>query len=125
MSDRILITDSDEKLLETYRDYFESRGFEVATSSDGRTCLETLVRFQPQVWILEPDLPDDWGPRLLERVRQVPELAAIPVVVLTRGDALQFEWPVRKVFAKPTPLVEVTRCLAELLREPDAATSSV
>ncbi|MCO6455946.1 MAG: response regulator [Pirellulaceae bacterium] len=125
MSDRILITEPDEKLLETYRDYFESRGFEVAATSDGSSCLEALVRFQPQVWILEPDLPDDWGPKLLERVRQVPTLAAIPVVVLTRDDALQFEWPARKVFTKPTPLVDVTRCVTELLREPDAATSSV
>lgn len=115
MSGRILIADPDEKLLETYRDYFTSRGFEVSTVSDGRACLEALLRLQPQTLVLEPDMPGDWGTRLLDLMRRIPEVATIPVVILTRQDALRFEKPVRAVYTKPTPLADVTRCVSQLV----------
>ena len=56
---RLLATDPDPILLDIYRAYFPSFGFEVATAGDGVKCVELLRDCFPDVLILSLELT--WG----------------------------------------------------------------
>jgi CheY-like chemotaxis protein len=51
--------------------------------SSGRTLLERLTEFEPDLVIVDVLMPDMTGPDVLEEIRRNPEYDAIPVVYLT------------------------------------------
>ncbi len=85
MSVRILIADPDEYLLDAYREHLEQRGCEVLTATNGLACIEKLRKCCPDVLVLEPSLPWGWGDGVLAVMHDEPNLAGIPVIVLTHG----------------------------------------
>ncbi|MCW5605352.1 MAG: response regulator [Burkholderiales bacterium] len=58
-------------------------GFEVRACASGAEGLDALPDFQPQLVLLDVMMPDMDGPGMLERLRERPEAAGIPVVFLT------------------------------------------
>ena len=116
MTTRVLIADPDEALLDSYRAYLSRKSFEIATATTGRSCLFMLREFRPDVLVLEPDLPGDWGTKLLELMRNDRNVPCVPVVILTRNDHAADQFPVRQSYVKPlsmTRLVETIRQAAE------------
>lgn len=85
MSARVLIADPDVCLLETYRDYLERHGDQVATAVDGLACLEQLRKFAPDVLVLEPSIPWGCGDGVLALMHEEPDVPQVPVIVLTYG----------------------------------------
>ena len=82
---RVLIADPDEYLLNTYRDYLEPHGFEVATATTGLECVERLRECTPNVLVLEPSIPWGWGDGVLAMMYEESEIPLVPVIVLTYG----------------------------------------
>lgn len=82
---RVLIADSDASLLESYLEYLDSRGFDVAIVTNGLDCLGKLREFVPQVLVLEPSLPWGGGDGVVAVMQEDAELRDIPVIVLTYG----------------------------------------
>jgi DNA-binding response OmpR family regulator len=80
---RVLITDSDSSLLNIYGEFLRRAGFEVATASDGLECMRKLRVWDPDVVVLELDIPWGGGVGVLDLIRHSVELPDIPVVVLT------------------------------------------
>ncbi len=81
---RILLVEDDHALRDTLADVLADEGFEVACASNGREALEKLGRgLQPDLIVLDLVMPvmDGWAFR--EAQRQRPELARIPMVVLS------------------------------------------
>ena len=58
-------------------------GFEVSVCASGRTLLERLSEFEPDLVVVDVLMPDMTGPEVLEEIRRLPEFDAIPVVYLT------------------------------------------
>ena len=101
MSIHVLIAEPDASLLETYREFLTKKGFEVTTTTNGADCVESLRRCRPDVLILEPCLDDCWRDNLLPLMRDAPDLSRVPVIVLTRDDRGQREFPIHEYFVKP------------------------
>ncbi len=58
-------------------------GFTVETASSGAEALEKAPAFAPHLILLDFMLPDRDGQEILAALRQIPELAATPVVFMT------------------------------------------
>ncbi len=86
MITRVLLADPDEALLETYQAFLKRQGFDVRAVTDGENCLATLHSFAPHVLVLEPELPGDWGLRILTHLSAACRTSTPLVIVLTRHE---------------------------------------
>ena len=77
------MADPDESLRPLYRERLLQDGFELATASSGLECVARLRERVPDVLVLEPQLPWGGGEGVLAIMGEVPQLATVPVMVLT------------------------------------------
>ena len=77
------MADPDESLQPLYRKGLMQEGFELATASSGLECVARLRERVPDVLVLEPQLPWGGGEGVLAIMGEVPQLASVPVMVLT------------------------------------------
>jgi DNA-binding response OmpR family regulator len=116
MQIRVLITEPDRPLLETYERFLTQRGFQLLTATNGPDCVTALRQHRPDVLLLEPDLPDDWGQRLLQMMQEG-QIPAVPVVVLSRRDDHVNSPSVRESFNKPTSLSVIAAKIRQIVVE--------
>lgn len=105
---RVLLADPEKQLLSTYRQFLETQGFEVATASSHKACLRKLKEWKPDVLVIEPDTPHEWGADILARLNNVDE-RSIPVLILSKRDRQPVAYPVREYHVKPYSMVELAR----------------
>ena len=77
------MADPDESLQPVYREPLSQEGFELVTALSGLECVARLRERVPDVLVLEPQLPWGGGDGVLAIMGEVPELATVPVMVLT------------------------------------------
>lgn len=83
----ILIVEDDEDILNLLQFNFESAGFEVQTSGDGREGLAMARRLRPDIVLLDLMLPGMDGFEICKSLKRDSETAQIPVLMLTaRGE---------------------------------------
>lgn len=80
---QVLMADPDESLRLMYRVPLLQEGFELITATSGLECVARLRERIPDVLVLEPQLPWGGGEGILAIMGDVPELAMVPVIVLT------------------------------------------
>ena len=81
---RILLADDEPDILEISRIALETvGGFEVSVCTSGKTLLERLSEFEPDLVIVDVLMPDMTGPEVFEEIRRRPEFDAVPVIYLT------------------------------------------
>ncbi|WP_248323729.1 MULTISPECIES: PleD family two-component system response regulator [unclassified Caballeronia] len=80
----VLLVDDDTLSLNALEAVFESRGFNVLLARNGVDALATAIRMLPDLVVTDWEMPLFDGVTLCERLRSVPGLARIPVV-LTSG----------------------------------------
>lgn len=87
---RIMIVDDDADIRETVRSILEDEGFEVCDAANGLEALELLRDgAAPAVILLDLGMPVMNGQEFRAAQRAEPDLAAIPIVVITAaGDSL-------------------------------------
>ncbi len=83
MSKRVLIVDDEFGLAEVVADMLSERGHEVDLAINGEAALARMAQRKPDLVLLDVMMPVLDGPGLLRRMRGEPELAAIPVVLMT------------------------------------------
>ncbi len=83
MAPTILVVDDEPDLVELLRVNLRQAGFEVSTAATGREALDALRRSVPDLVVLDLMLPDLSGTELCRRVRESPELAHLPILMLT------------------------------------------
>lgn len=121
MSDRILYIDDEADIREVAAMALElDPGFEVRTCASGRDGLAAAREWQPALILLDVMMPELDGPGVLERLRQDPATAAIPVVFITaRTQAHEVErlraLGARGVLAKPFDAMTLAGQVRELL----------
>jgi two-component system OmpR family response regulator len=81
--ERILIVDDEPDLLELVRFNLSQAGFEVETAQGGLEGLEKAHRRRPDLLVLDLMLPDLPGTEVCRRLRNDPELAGLPILMLT------------------------------------------
>ena len=83
-SPRILIVDDDTVVRRLVRDGLEREGFEVAEADDGSAALAEVAQCQPDLVILDLNLPLVGGFDVLHRLR---ETSTVPVILLSGRSA--------------------------------------
>jgi len=78
--DRVLVVDDDPTVAHVVSRYLRNAGFAVEVVADGQLALDTFRADPPDLVVLDLMLPSVDG---LEVLRQVREVSAVPVVVLT------------------------------------------
>lgn len=79
----IIAADDDELLQSLLEQKLSGAGYDVVLVSDGRTALERAARIRPQLIVLDAMMPIMDGFEALRRLKANPELAPIPVFMLT------------------------------------------
>lgn len=84
---KILIVDDDPEVLELVKEYFERRQMAVITLVESRKAVETVLQFEPDLIILDINMPDVNGMDLLKAFKDRPMTSFIPVIMLTGKSA--------------------------------------
>jgi CheY-like chemotaxis protein len=96
---RVMIVDDSVSAAATLALLLEIEGFEVRTSHDGRTALEALESYEPQVILLDIGLPDIDGYLVAQAVRERYASRAIRIIAVTGyGTAADRELALRSGF---------------------------
>ena len=80
---KILLIDDDPDFVEATKIVLESRPYEVITALDGDKGLEKARAEKPDVIILDIIMPTKDGFAVCEQLKKEPDLASIPVLMLT------------------------------------------
>jgi len=84
---KVLLVDDEDQLRRVMKDLLERDGYRVSEASDGVEALDQVDRHNPDIIVLDLNLPGLDGYGVLTHLRSRPATADIPVVVLTaRGD---------------------------------------
>jgi CheY-like chemotaxis protein len=79
----LLLVEDDEAVAQMYAMQLEAAGYLVTVALTGEQALHLAQADAPDLIYLDIGLPEMSGLDVLERLRSVPDTAAIPVVVLT------------------------------------------
>ena len=80
---KILIVDDDPVFVETTKTILESRDYEVVTAYDGDEGLQKTKEEKPDLILLDIIMPTKDGFNVCEQLKEDPQLADIPVIILT------------------------------------------
>ncbi|MXO70044.1 response regulator transcription factor [Alteraurantiacibacter buctensis] len=79
----ILIADDEPLLIELLQFRLTGRGYRVAVAQDGREALASIQVQRPAAVVLDAMMPIHDGFEVLRRIRANPDIADIPVIMLT------------------------------------------
>ncbi len=82
----VLAVDDEPKALMLLRNVIEPEGHRVLTASDGLTALRLAGQERPDAILLDVMMPDTDGFEVCRQLRATPELATIPILLLTALD---------------------------------------
>ena len=114
----ILIVDDDEDVREVVRTVLENEGYRTAEAEDGREALAFVQKAEhkPALLLLDLMMPSMDGWQLRARLRSDPELAAIPIVIMTAHAgvlrAVSDVRPETPVLPKPLNVDQLLRVVA-------------
>lgn len=80
---KIAIIEDDPTIHQMYRLKFESEGFDVQLAGDGRTGVELVKTFKPDIVLLDLQMPEMDGLGALRQIRGHDWGKHIPVIILT------------------------------------------
>jgi CheY-like chemotaxis protein len=82
-ADYVLWADPDTSLPPVYREPLSRAGFDLVTAFSGLECVARLRERVPDVLVLEPNMHWGGGDGVLAIMRESPDLAKVPVMILT------------------------------------------
>ncbi|MCK2182919.1 response regulator transcription factor [Halomonas getboli] len=80
---KVLVVDDEPNIVLSLEFLMQQAGFEVMTAEDGETALTRVAETRPDLVLLDISLPGIGGFDVLERLRADPDLARLPVIMLT------------------------------------------
>ncbi len=83
MAQRILVVDDDKQIVRLLKTYLEEASYHVLTAYDGADALRVIRHEQPDLIVLDIQLPKQDGWEITRRLRADENLAAIPILMLT------------------------------------------
>jgi DNA-binding response OmpR family regulator len=80
---RILLVDDDPDIRDMLSFKLANAGFEVHSEADGETGLAASRELQPDVVLLDWMMPGLTGPEVCQQLREDPDTASTPIILLT------------------------------------------
>ena len=112
---RILVVEDDNTLANMYRAALSFAGYEVDVAGDGLTALEDIDTDHPDLVVLDLNLPQLGGDRILSEVAATPDTRDIPVIVVTGADQVAATGRVSAVLRKPCDPGELVALIEQTL----------
>ncbi len=115
-----LIIEDHENIATVYQDALTIGGFDTHAIYDGRTALEALESAQPDLIVLDMNLPHVSGHYIFKQIRASEAYDHVPIIIATANamvaDALAQELGPRDVLMiKPVSVEEMTQVAIDLL----------
>jgi len=82
----VLIVDDDLTARETLVAMLEGERYDLQVAKDGAQALQVLAEIQPDIILLDVMMPGMDGYEVCRRIRSTPELAEVPIILLTALD---------------------------------------
>ncbi|MBF0126306.1 MAG: diguanylate cyclase [Magnetococcales bacterium] len=79
----ILVADDDEGMLAALTEWLRQNGYDVVSADHGRSALEVCARGLPDLILLDVSMPFLDGCETCRRIRQTPEGAKVPIIMMT------------------------------------------
>ncbi|MBO7519176.1 MAG: response regulator transcription factor [Clostridia bacterium] len=115
---KILIVDDDSNICELLRMYFNKDGFDTAIAADGEEALDLVLKYKPDLILLDIMMPrlDGW-----QVCREVRKISEVPIIMLTaKGEVfdkiLGLELGADDYISKPFDTKEVLARVKAVLR---------
>ena len=86
MSSTVLIVDDEYSGRETLQSVLEGEGYNLIMAENGPQAIEKAKAFLPDVILLDVMMPGMTGFEVCERIRSDPQVAEIPIIILTALD---------------------------------------
>lgn len=123
MSKLVYILDDEEAVCELLRIVLESRGYSVATADDGEKGLKMIEEKKPDILVVDLKMPKLNGYELISRLKLNPELADIPIIVITsitsESERSDEEWrekmDVQDFISKPFEPLELVERIEKII----------
>lgn len=80
---KIAIIEDDPLINQMYRMKFESDGFDVQVADNGKSGVELVKSFRPDLILMDLQMPEMTGDEALKYIRASEEGAQTPVIILT------------------------------------------
>ncbi len=99
----ILLVDDDLDLSEVISDLLEEQGFKVSRCQNGDEALRKLGNFRPALMILDGNMPVLGGIEVLKRISLIPDLANLPIILMSAESlpAEEIKYPNVEFVKKP------------------------
>jgi CheY-like chemotaxis protein len=119
----ILVVDDEFDLAGTLRAILEGEGYGAECCSNGRTALERLGAFKPDLLLMDVMLPFLSGLEVLRTMKETPGLDGIPVVLMSSAapGVKQRDYRWDAFLRKPFGLEELLRTVREFAGPPGGA----
>ncbi|MEO0402690.1 MAG: response regulator [Pseudomonadota bacterium] len=121
MGKHVLLVEDEVNILEAIRFLLSREGWQVDTHSDGATAVEKIQSMRPDLVVLDYMLPGKNGLDILTELRENPDFARLPVLMLTaRGQSRDREQAekagVSRFMTKPFSNTEVMTAVRDLVQ---------
>ena len=121
---QVLVVEDNEKNMKLFRDVLQASGFRLLEATTGEQAMELAAEQQPNLVLMDIQLPDLDGVDALGRLRADARTASIPVVALTaqamHGDRERFlDAGFDAYISKPVDIVEFVKTVKEHCGEVD------
>ncbi len=127
MGQKILVVEDNELNLRLFCDILRAHGYEADPVRDGRDALDRARAFEPDLVVMDIQLPHISGLEIIEQLKADPTLARIPIMAVTAYAAKGDEQRIREAGAegyvsKPISVIRFVDAVRILLadREQDA-----
>lgn len=121
---KIFIVDDSPVILQQFKTIVTNLGYQVSCCSDALTAVSEMLASKPSVIFLDVNMPEASGFQLIKQIRLQPQLASVPLVILTAENSLsnkmRAEWSKSKFLTKPLKLNDTSTfysTLRSLLQE--------
>lgn len=120
MSKRILIVDDEFGIADIVAEILTEHGYETSIAINGQLALESMATHRPNLVLLDVMMPVLDGAGTLNAMRADPELAGVPVIMMTAlPEALPKDRSLYQVaLHKPFSEEQLFAHIADLLGEP-------
>lgn len=89
MPPHILVADDDDLNREVMEAFLSSENYRVSLAHDGRQTIEFSASLNPDLILLDVNMPDMTGYDVCRYLRQQPNTATTPIVIVTGYDTAQ------------------------------------